>query len=126
MANQPLVGQVPVQLNFVPVTTITNVTSKRNRTNQVKKGAYGAIGTAKGVPGVSGTFELALPQAGLEFDLELLWDSPQGFTLTYQVGVKRYMLLGCQVESDDLANTPESGDAKITVSFTATDRKRLN
>ncbi len=126
MSNLPLVGQLPVQLNFVDVTTITDVNISKTRTNTIKVGPKGPIGTAKGVPKISGTFSLAVAQAGSEFDLESLWNTPGGFTLTYQEGVDRYMLIGCEVEKEDLSNTPESGDTKKSVGFTATERRKMN
>lgn len=126
MANRPLVGQVPVQVNHVDVTSITNVQAKRSRQNTVKQGAFGAIGTAKGQPRVTGSFELALFKLGQEIDIEQLWDSDEGFTLTYQEGDRRYLLTGVNISDDDMSAAQESGDVKRTVNFTATDKRRIN
>jgi len=126
MSNLPLVGQLPVQLNFVDVTTMTNVQISKSRTNTIKVGHKGPIGTARGVPKIQGTFDLAVAMAGSEFDLEVLWNTPGGSTITYQEGIDRYMLIGVEVEKEDLSNTPESGDTKKSVSFTATERRRMN
>jgi hypothetical protein len=125
MANTPLVGQSPVLVNYTPVVTITKVSSRRTRPVTVKKGAYGSIGSAKGQPQVTGSFTLAVPKAGSEIDLEALFNSDEGFTLTYTEGADRYALYGVQINEDDLNSDYEAGNTEKVVNFIATDKVRL-
>jgi hypothetical protein len=126
MSNRPLVGQVPVQVNHAPVTSITNVQARRQRKNTVKQGAYGPIGTAKGQPAVTGSFDLAVFKIGEEIDIEALWNSEEGFTLTFQEGNRRYMCTGCQIDSDEISSAMEQGETNKKISFTATEKKKVN
>lgn len=125
MANNPLVGQIPIEVNNLTVVSITKVTVKRTRQVTVKFGALGPIGTARGFYKVQGTLTLAVPKAGLEIDLEALSNSEDGFTVTFSKGVERWACFGCHLSDDDLSNTPEAGETEVNVNFVAAELVRI-
>jgi len=125
MPFNPLVGQVPVEVNNSAVTSITKVTIKRARQVTVKFGALGPIGSAKGFYKVQGTLTLAVPKVGLEIDLQALSDSEDGFSLTFPKGAEKWACYGCHLSDDDLNNTPEAGDTEVTVNFVAAEMLRI-
>lgn len=125
MPFNPLVGQVPIEVNNVAVVSITKVTIKRSRQVTVKFGAFGAIGTSRGFYKVSGTLTLAVPVAGLEIDLQALSDSEDGFSITFPKGAERWACYGAHLSDDDLSNTPEAGDTETNLSFVAAELLRI-
>jgi len=125
MPFNPLVGQVPIEVNNVAVASITKVSIKRARQVTVKFGAFGPIGTAKGFYKVTGALTLAVPKVGLEIDLQALSDSEEGFTITFPKGAERWACYGCHLSDDDLSNTPEAGDTETTVNFVAAELLRI-
>ncbi len=125
MANNPLVGQVPVEINNVAVVSVTKVTAKRSRQVTVKFGAFGAIGSAKGHFKVTGTITLAVPKAGLEIDLQALSESEEGFSINYPKGAERWACYGCHLSDDELSNTPEAGETEVTLNFVAAEMVRV-
>jgi hypothetical protein len=125
MPFNPLVGQVPVEINNSVVTSITKVTIKRARQVTVKFGALGPIGSAKGFYKVQGTLTLAVPKAGLEIDLQALSDSEDGFSVTFPKGTEKWACYGCHLSDDDLSNTPEPGDTEVNVNFVAAEMLRI-
>lgn len=125
MANVPLVGQVPLLVDYKAVATITKMSIKRRRGVTVKKGAYGSIGSAKGQPQIEGSFTLAVPKGGSEIDLEAIFNSEEGATFTYQEGADRYGVYGVQISEDDLSSDYEAGNTEKTINFVATDKVKL-
>jgi len=125
MPFNPLVGQIPIEINNVGVASITKVSIKRARQVTVKFGAFGPIGSAKGFYKVSGTLTLAVPKVGLEIDLQALSDSEEGFTITFPKGAERWAVYGAHLSDDDLMNTPEPGDTETTVNFVAAEMLRI-
>jgi hypothetical protein len=121
MANNPLVGQSPIEINYEPVVSATKVSIKRARQVTTKKGAYGTIGSAKGQPTTTGTISLAVPKVGLEIKLQQLFDSDDGFTLTFRRGIERWACYGCQISEDDFSSDYEPGNTEQTINFTAAD-----
>lgn len=125
MASNPLVGQVPVEINNVAVVSVTKVTAKRSRQVTVKFGAFGAIGSAKGQFKVTGTITLAVPKAGLEIDLQALSDSEDGFSVNYPKGAERWACYGAHLSDDEISNTPEAGETEVTLNFVAAEMVRV-
>lgn len=120
-----LVGQVPVELNNVPHSTITKCSAKGQQQVSNKYGAYGYIGASKGQAKGTFSLNLAVPKTGLEADFQAL-DGDDGFTITYQLGTMRYMLLNCHWNDDSFDNDPESGNTEYTVSGTFGKRVRIS
>lgn len=120
-----LVGQVPAKIDHKIVVTITNLSVRKSTPTTVRKGALGVIGMAQGVPDVTGSFRLAVPKTGLEFDLEAVGSKPGGFTLTYEVGAVVYSVLGCKFSEDDISVDNGAGNVEVSVNFTGTERIRV-
>jgi hypothetical protein len=125
MPFNPLVGQVPVEINNVAVASITKVTIKRARQVTVKFGAFGPIGSGKGFYKVQGTLTLAVPKAGLEIDLQALSDSEEGFSITFPKGAEKWACYGTHLSDDEISNTPEPGDTEVMVNFVAAEMLRI-
>jgi hypothetical protein len=125
MPFNPLVGQVPIEVNNVAVASITKVSIKRSRQVTTKFGAFGPIGTSRGFFKVTGTLTLAVPKAGLEIDLQALSDSEEGFSITFPKGAERWAVYGAHLSDDDISNTPEAGDAEVTLNFAAAELIRI-
>lgn len=121
MPNLSLVGQIPVQINFIYSITATRMSIRVSQPNTVKKGAFGPIGTAQGIEDASAQITFAVPASGLEFDLKQLSAAPGGFTLSYTLGDKSYALIGCHRSEKSVSNDPGSGDATMDASITATE-----
>src|SRR5262245_31814278 len=121
MANNPLVGQAPIEIDYEPVVSATKVSVKRNRQATTKKGADGTIGSAKGQPTITGTATRPVPKAGLELKLQELFGSEEGFTLTFRRGIERWACYGCQISGDDFSSDYEPGNTEQVINFTAAD-----
>lgn len=125
MANNPLVGGVVASINNVPVTTTTRVSLRRTRNVAQKYGPFGPIGSAPGQFKFQGTLTLAVPQTGLEVDLDALAASPTGFSLQFQKGAMRYLVTGCFISDDGLTNDPMQGETDNEVGIVATEMIRI-
>lgn len=120
-----LVGQIPVEVNNSPVTSITNVDAKNNKQSNNRYGAYGYIGASRGQG--KGTFNLtlAVPKTGPEVDWDAI-DTDDGFSITYSEGIARYLLRFCHVNDDGITNDPEAGTSQKTISGTYGERVRIS
>lgn len=124
MANQPLVSGIVTAIQNQPMLTTTKVSLKRSRAVTQKFGALGAIGTAVGPFKFQGTLTFAVPVAGLEIDIDALAALPNGFSMNFSKGARRYLITGCQINEDGIDNDPESANTDNQVSIMATEMVR--
>lgn len=126
MSNISLVGSIQAEIDHVFGVTISDLSFNGDRPVTVKFGAQGAIGSSKGQEKVSGSFKLAVPATGMEFDIAALMAKPGGFTVTFPIGSERHQLYGCQVTKRSLTNNPEGGNSEFSLEFTATEWVRVS
>lgn len=126
MANLPLVGGVVTKINNVPLATTVKVSLRRSRNVTQKFGPFGPIGSAPGQFKFEGTLDLAVPQTGLEIDVDGLAASPTGFSFQFSKGLKRYLVTGCHIADDGFDNDPSQGETNNQVRIVATEMVPLN
>lgn len=118
MATISLTGQVRCTINHLPTITATNVTITFTIPTQIRKGAYGVIGPVQGIGNPSGTMTFVVQADKQAFNLLALSQSgPQGFELTFEEGLDRYLITGAVVSEFGLSNDPGQGNNDKTLRF---------
>jgi len=125
MPNLSLTGQIPVELDHAFVITATSLDVSVSTPTQVKKGAFGPIGTAQGIPDVTASIRFAVPSTGLEVNLADLAAKPNGFTVSYALGVNKYAIIGCRISGKTVTNDPGGGNTEVSLSLTGTEEISL-
>lgn len=113
MPNLALTGVVPVEINHAFAITLTSFNVNVERPTTKKFGAFGVIGKAKGIRNVTGSFKLAVPTAGLEFDI----DGLEHFSLTYTLGANKYVITGCDITGKNLSVEQQNGATELSCNF---------
>lgn len=126
MATISLTGQVRCTINHLPTITATHVNINFEIPSQIRKGAYGVIGPVQGIGNPSGdiTFAVQADQQSFNF-LALSQSGPQGFEVTFEEGLDRYLVSGCVVSGFGLTNDPGSGNNDKSLKFIASEMTPL-
>lgn len=124
MANQPLVAGIVNKINNVPLSTVVRCSLRRTRNVVQKFGALGPIGSAAGQFRFEGSIDLAVPQLGLEIDVDALAASPTGFSFQFSKGAMRYTVTGAFIADDGIDNDPAQGETNNAVRIVATEMFR--
>lgn len=123
--NLPLVGGIVTKINNVPLSTVVKASMRRSRNVTQKYGALGPIGSAPGQYKFEGTLDFAVPQAGMEIDIDALSASPTGFSFQFSKGAFRYTVTGAHISDDGIDNDPAQGETNNQVRIVATEMFRV-
>lgn len=117
-----LTTQVPIEIDGSLAVTAEEFSIRSSRPMRIRKGANGILGKSKGVFTLQGSCKFVWPKDGPEFDFEELKTRETGFTQTYVMGASRFLVTGCEIDTDEVSTNAENGDVTYSYTFMATGR----